>query len=681
MSAHAQGTSSAPAYLGFYPVGAFLVESKQAIGPLVTRLRAQGRLKSGVNVTPFQTSTLALCAPTPREVPDEPLHNGDAAPLLASFCLTLREAGERHEEESYHSHHRVTVAAAAAQSLRNRLQPTSPQSSSFFAVHATGAWSEGELVELLAPARVSGAPAGLTQTSSGHASPEGNSTALAYVHQLRVFSSACRTDQLCEATATRTPAAQAFHNLMSCTTKQRQGGEAADDRGPDDGFTFSELFGGIGLFRVGLERAGGRAVFGAELAAAARTVYEANFPHSSPTSLVPLAADLTELPSAWLPSHDVLTAGFPCQSFAKAGPAKGLRNTTGWLFYEVVRVLLASRPRAFLLENVANLVEVEEGAQLSEILRCLRSPSRTKVAEEEGVLLKAAPELSYSVGYRVLDGAVVTPQTRRRVYFIGLRVETDALSPTASRGEQGSDTERALIDAVFDAAEVRMAAIGRDQPFRCVRDVLEPQDTAQRGTTPPSPNPLALTDTQWEAVQRSPSFRQNPRWRLANLDGAARTLLGSYRTSYQLYSEFVPYPDELQDLPADEFAERVMASSQAVRPDDVGERSCPRGNALHFADSPSAALRRPPLRFFSVRECARLQGIPDSYHFPIADDVDPKTRAGVLPSGAMYKLIGNAVNPLVIECLGRSIAESMSSQLRHSPSSDAFSVPCVRSQT
>jgi DNA-cytosine methyltransferase len=71
--------------------------------------------------------------------------------------------------------------------------------------------------------------------------------------------------------------------------------------------------------------------------------------------------DITEIDAGAIPEHDMLTAGFPCQSFSRAGGQAGLNADTGQLFFEVVRVLASSQPRCFLLENVADLERHDGG--------------------------------------------------------------------------------------------------------------------------------------------------------------------------------------------------------------------------------------------------------------------------------------------------------------------------------
>nr|AGT02541.1 DNA (cytosine-5-)-methyltransferase [Herpetomonas muscarum] len=708
---------SDPAYVGYYPVGAFVVEGKAALNPLIASLRSLGRLKSGTNVTPFNPHRCRLDGPSSAAGGGPGSGSSDVSTEPHPFVhgvLSVCEAAGREGldvtvRQRMTSRHRIVARRGVVAgegvsrewwaSLFSRQMTEARDSGAevvFYAVHATGAWTEEELLNLLSPAppHSSLAPSGLSHsdrdsTGSGVGQRVGGGGVVAFVHQLRVFSAACLPDPLPtprhdDGSQTKAAAVLQLTNLAvaAWTQQQQRGreGEVAADARAAHRFTFSELFGGIGMFRVGMERAGGRAVFGVEMAVPARIVYAVNFGATPPprpgegaesmggihdqaaAGAAPLASDVLEIPTACFPPHDVLTAGFPCQSFAKAGPATGLHHTRGALFYEVVRLLLGSRPRAFLLENVANLVDVEDGAQLAEVLACLRAPSATRVAEMEGLSCRgdggATARLRYAVEHRVIDGAAVTPQTRRRVYLVGVRVDGD-----------GGDGRTHAPGDILDAAEHNLASAGQQESpdavaagtggrYRCVRDVLDR----------PAPASLALTETQWEAVRRSRTFRQNPRWRLVDLDGNARTLMGSYRTSYQLYSEFVPYPD---DRPCDDPA--IMLSGCVGRGEEEGD-------GASNAPPPQSAVPVPPpspLRFFSIRECARLQGIPDTFYFPVKGSTPtaatngdgdceggrPPLLAGCegggLPPGAVYKLIGNAVNPIVIACLARGIVDHL----------------------
>src|SRR5687768_13523299 len=110
---------------------------------------------------------------------------------------------------------------------------------------------------------------------------------------------------------------------------------------------FIDLFCGIGGFRLAMEQAAAQAgtsarcVFSSDIDKRCRAAYAGNFgeaPHG----------DITQVPAADVPDHDVLLAGFPCQPFSIIGSLKGFEDTRGTLFFEIARILEAKRPRAFV---------------------------------------------------------------------------------------------------------------------------------------------------------------------------------------------------------------------------------------------------------------------------------------------------------------------------------------------
>lgn len=173
-------------------------------------------------------------------------------------------------------------------------------------------------------------------------------------------------------------------------------------------FTFIDLFAGIGGMRLGFEAAGGRCVFTSEWDAFSQKTYRANFPHDDHA----IAGDITKIPAEEIPDHDVLLAGFPCQPFSIAGVSKknalgrphGFEcKTQGTLFFDVARIIAHKRPRAFLLENVKNLLSHDKGNTFTVI---------RDVLEEE---------LGYTIYTKVIDGRYFVPQHRERILIVGFR--------------------------------------------------------------------------------------------------------------------------------------------------------------------------------------------------------------------------------------------------------------------
>ena len=174
-----------------------------------------------------------------------------------------------------------------------------------------------------------------------------------------------------------------------------------------DGFKFIDLFAGIGGIRTAFERIGGQCVFTSEWDSYSQKTYVQNFNgHHT------MAGDITQVIASEIPDHDVLLAGFPCQPFSIAGVSKkaslgrehGFKDATqGTLFFDVARIIEAKQPRAFLLENVKNLISHDKGRTFDVIKHTL------------------SQELGYHIHYRVIDGAHFTPQHRERIIIVGFR--------------------------------------------------------------------------------------------------------------------------------------------------------------------------------------------------------------------------------------------------------------------
>lgn len=181
---------------------------------------------------------------------------------------------------------------------------------------------------------------------------------------------------------------------------------------PDAAFTFIDLFAGIGGIRMGFEAHGGRCVFTSEWNPYAQKTYLANFPESTHA----LVGDITKVDERDIPDHDILLAGFPCQPFSIAGVSKknalgrahGFADETqGTLFFDVARIIKEKQPKAFLLENVKNLVSHDKGNTFRVIKKALEE------------------ELGYHIHCKVIDGQHFVPQHRERILIVGFRESTD----------------------------------------------------------------------------------------------------------------------------------------------------------------------------------------------------------------------------------------------------------------
>lgn len=251
---------------------------------------------------------------------------------------------------------------------------------------------------------------------------------------------------------------------------------------PQPLFTFIDLFAGIGGFRIAMQRQGGKCVFSSEWDKHAQQTYYANYGE------LPMGDITDEKVKSRIPRNfDILCGGFPCQPFSIAGVSKKnslgrahgfMDKTQGTLFFDIVDILYRHRPKAFLLENVKNLISHDRGRTFK-------------------IITETLEELDYSIFYKVLDAQGYVPQHRQRIFIVG-----------------------------FDSYRY-----GRNIPFSfpkepekkiALKDILE-ETVSERHI---------LSDKLWQYLQ---DYAEKHRrkgngfgYGLANLDGISRTLSARY---------------------------------------------------------------------------------------------------------------------------------------------------------
>lgn len=291
-------------------------------------------------------------------------------------------------------------------------------------------------------------------------------------------------------------------------------------------FKFIDLFAGIGGIRLAFQKEGGKCVFSSEYDKFAKITYKANFGE------VPFG-DITKIDESFIPDHDILLAGFPCQPFSIAGVSKKnslgkshgfLDETQGTLFFDIARIIKAKRPKAFLLENVKNLVSHDKGKTFKVI---------------SGTLEK----LNYKIFYKVLDGKHFVPQHRERIIIVGFNK-----------------------DIYGDFSEFSFPEL--PDPIIKFKEVLETNVDDK----------YTLTDKLWNYLQKYAAAHKAKGngfgYGLANLNGISRTLSARY---YKDGSEIlIPQKDKnprrltprecarLQGFPND-FIVNCVSDNQAYR--------------------------------------------------------------------------------------------------------------------
>ncbi len=178
-------------------------------------------------------------------------------------------------------------------------------------------------------------------------------------------------------------------------------------------YKVASMFAGIGGVCLGFKNEGCDLVWANEIDKYACETYRHNF-DGAPHLVEGDIHDITrpqdgetihqclDRVSKSIPDFDILTAGFPCQAFSIAGERKGFEDERGNLFFEILTILDAKRPRAFLLENVKNLKSHDNG-------------NTFKIIKEK------LEGLGYHVKAEVLNSMVHgnIPQNRERIFIVG----------------------------------------------------------------------------------------------------------------------------------------------------------------------------------------------------------------------------------------------------------------------
>lgn len=156
-----------------------------------------------------------------------------------------------------------------------------------------------------------------------------------------------------------------------------------------------DLFAGIGGTRLGFYQTGAvNIVFSSEWDKFAQKTYFANYGDMP-------AGDITKINEKDIPDHDILVGGFPCVAFSQAGLKLGFEDTRGTLFRDIARIVKEKRPKAFLLENVKNLLGHDNGKTFK-------------------VIYNTFIDMGYAVYYHVFAAKDFgVPQKRERIYVVG----------------------------------------------------------------------------------------------------------------------------------------------------------------------------------------------------------------------------------------------------------------------
>jgi len=360
---------------------------------------------------------------------------------------------------------------------------------------------------------------------------------------------------------------------------------------------FIDLFGGIGGFRLGLERANNRfktvryenlqenvpnnkkqktrfvCVWYCDNDKYAVQTYNKNFNETY------TATDIRTIKASEIPDFDMLCGGFPCQAFSIAGKRRGFKDTRGTLFFEIARIVKAKKPKIVFLENVKGLLNHEKGQTFS-------------------VIIKTLWELGYDVQWMVLNSKFFgVPQNRERVFIIAnirgtSKPEILPIRKSNKKSNRTSKEARIKRTRFWNYATNALAQRDYKGGNQVIRD-----KEIYRVYEPDGLSPCLHNKTVGWQEPKIIALRSYPRKGTKEIDG-------------ERFQNIEPRND------------KVTNTLSSVNKDNL--------------------LINEGIRRLTPIECERLQGFPDNWTAGVSDT-------------QRYKQLGNAVTVNVIEAIGEKL--------------------------
>ena len=416
---------------------------------------------------------------------------------------------------------------------------------------------------------------------------------------------------------------------------------------------FVDLFAGLGGFRLALNRLGHTCVFACEVDGDLSKLYKKNF------GVTPYG-DIRKVAVKDIPAHDILCAGFPCQPFSKAGGQRGLKCPSwGDLIEYVIKIVRYHMPHYFILENVPNLLEHDEGRTWKEIKKSL---------ERDNL---------YGVDANVLSPHKFgVPQIRHRVFIVGRKGGLRRFSWPTSTSSKEPSVQAVLDNKPSNARKLNAQVVqclnvwqdflknypkhealptfpiwsmefGANYPY--VKSTPYAQEKSKLQLTLASGRKALKDLTNNRSFESLPSYARTkqtrfPEWKI--------DFIRKNRALYRRHKKWIDrwlrkiraFPPSLQKLEWNcnngerniwKYIIQFRASGVRVKK----RTSAPSLVAMTTTQVPIVAWER---RYMTPRECARLQSLIGLRHLP-------------KQSRKAFKALGNAVNAHLVELIAANL--------------------------
>lgn len=392
-----------------------------------------------------------------------------------------------------------------------------------------------------------------------------------------------------------------------------------------------EIFAGVGGFRIGLEQTNGiEVVWGNQWEPSKKSqhaflCYSGHFSGKGTHS----NEDINKVDERIFKDMaiDLIVGGFPCQDYSVArslSGESGIQGRKGVLFWEIIRLVTAVKPKYMLFENVDRL---------------LKSPSKQR-GRDFSIILASFRDLGYSVEWRVINAAEYgQAQRRRRIFLIAVRNDVHFVKEIIGGGEVQTLRKEGFFAPIFPI-NVEAQPKHSSATFKLPENILDIQSGFSQKYLNSGimtegvvyteelisivENPIVLREIIQSNVEEKYFLKESEIQKFRYLKGAKRIERVSQSGHKYIYSEGnIAFPDDL-DKPG-----RTMLTSEGTI-----------NRSSHVVLDPDQQR----LRFLTPLECERLNGFPDNW-------------TEGMPDRMRYYCMGNALVTGIIKRIGQRLYE------------------------
>lgn len=429
-------------------------------------------------------------------------------------------------------------------------------------------------------------------------------------------------------------------------------------------FKYVELFAGIGGFRQGLDKLGGKCVLASEWDKFAQQSYSILYGDEH------LYGDVTKINEKDVPDHDLLVFGMPCQAFSVAGKRLGFEDMRGTLYFEAMRIAREKKPKVLWMENVKGLVGHDSGRTLN-------------------VMAQAMCDIGYTIDFNVLNSKYFgVPQNRERIFMIGIRDDLIEQQPWKIEGTNVVAKGKRRISALEGVKTFNFDWPEQTEVTTRLRDILESDVDERYYLSEDKTAKLVAQLNEGAGLGKDGALGTvvdggniSPCIDASYAKGIGPSDVAKNRNRRPHMLEIEPQMLGHVDLKGHDAIKRVYSAegvsptlttmggghrepkiAEEVRPVLTPDRIEKRQNGRRFKEDGEESftltaqdrhgvavgkLPRYRVRKLTPLECFRLQAFPDEAYYKLVE--------GGISNSQLYRQAGNAVTTTVISAIGKRL--------------------------